>query len=228
LAHAIRASGSVLLHDEPPAMVAKRKTAMRRVPRQERAVSSVDAILTAAKCVIEKQGLEKLTTVRVAEVAGVSVGTLYQYFPSKEAILGALLERRFDDLLVQFAAVIEATRTVPIELAIRSAIAGLVQYNQTVGSRLHAPYIESMSSTGRFRQYRTYMEKFIEILAAYFESRSAELRIDRYATAAFLLASCADGIAQGLAFRSMDGAESDYVIDEASALVTRYLLERSE
>lgn len=185
---------------------------------------SVDAILVAATRVLEASGLDKLTTSRVAEVAGVSVGTLYQYFPSKEAILGALLEQRFTELLAQYRAVLEATRAVPIGIAIRAAIAGLVQYNRHVGARLHAPYIQSIGPAGRFAQYRTYMQTFIDILAAYLASRSAELRVTDFAMAAFLLASCADGVAQGLAFRTAEPGDEQRLIDEATALVSGYLL----
>jgi AcrR family transcriptional regulator len=53
----------------------------------------VDSILDAAARVLRKHGYEEATTNRVAEVAGVSVGSLYQYFPNKEALVHALIER---------------------------------------------------------------------------------------------------------------------------------------
>lgn len=66
----------------------------RRIPRQVRATSTVDAILTAALQLLETGGVEQLTTNHVAERAGVSIGTVYQYFADKQAILSALAERR--------------------------------------------------------------------------------------------------------------------------------------
>lgn len=66
----------------------------RRIPRQVRATSTVDAILTAALQLLEADGVEQLTTNHVAERAGVSIGTVYQYFADKQAILSALAERR--------------------------------------------------------------------------------------------------------------------------------------
>jgi AcrR family transcriptional regulator len=53
----------------------------------------VDAILDAAAAVLRKDGYDETTTNRVAEVAGVSVGSLYQYFPNKQALVTALIER---------------------------------------------------------------------------------------------------------------------------------------
>jgi AcrR family transcriptional regulator len=65
----------------------------RKTPVQARSVASVDAILEATLQVLLQVGKERLTTTRVASRAGVSVGTLYQYFPNKSALLQAVLKR---------------------------------------------------------------------------------------------------------------------------------------
>ncbi|MGY4312561.1 TetR/AcrR family transcriptional regulator [Bradyrhizobium sp. JR3.5] len=65
----------------------------RKTPRQGRAIATVDAIFEATIQVLLGDGLMRLTTTRVAHRAGVSVGTLYQYFPNKEALLFAVLEQ---------------------------------------------------------------------------------------------------------------------------------------
>lgn len=63
----------------------------RKTPVQARSAASVEAILEAAVQVLLKEGKERLTTRKVADRAGVSVGTLYQYFPNKSALLQAVL-----------------------------------------------------------------------------------------------------------------------------------------
>jgi len=70
----------------------------RRSPVQARSTASVDAILEATVQVLLRVGKERLTTTRVASRAGVSVGTLYQYFPNKSALLQAVLRRHFDSV----------------------------------------------------------------------------------------------------------------------------------
>jgi AcrR family transcriptional regulator len=65
----------------------------RKRPLQHRSRASVDAVLEAAAQVLERDGYEATTTDAVAERAGVSIGTLYQYFPNKDALLVALTER---------------------------------------------------------------------------------------------------------------------------------------
>ena len=65
----------------------------RRTPRQARAGSTIEAILDATFQLLETGGVEKLTTNHIAERAGVSIGTLYQYFGGKQDILAALAQR---------------------------------------------------------------------------------------------------------------------------------------
>jgi AcrR family transcriptional regulator len=70
----------------------------RKSPVQARSIASVEAILDATIQVLLNVGRERLTTTRVAARAGVSVGTLYQYFPNKKALLQATLRRHLDDI----------------------------------------------------------------------------------------------------------------------------------
>jgi AcrR family transcriptional regulator len=70
----------------------------RKTPIQARSAASVEAIIEATIQVLLSVGKEKLTTTRVALRAGVSVGTLYQYFPNKSALLKAVLKRHMDEV----------------------------------------------------------------------------------------------------------------------------------
>jgi AcrR family transcriptional regulator len=70
----------------------------RKSPVQARSAASVEAILEATIQVLLDAGKERLTTTRVALRAGVSVGTLYQYFPNKSALLQAALKRHLDEV----------------------------------------------------------------------------------------------------------------------------------
>ena len=70
----------------------------RKSPVQARSAASVDAILEATIQVLLQIGKERLTTTRVALRAGVSVGTLYQYFPNKSALLQAALRRHLAEV----------------------------------------------------------------------------------------------------------------------------------
>jgi AcrR family transcriptional regulator len=79
---------------------------VRRGPRQARAREKLARVLEAADRLLAEEGVEALTTTRVAAAAGVSVGTLYQYLPDRDAITEALAEgylARLEDLMTSFA-----------------------------------------------------------------------------------------------------------------------------
>jgi AcrR family transcriptional regulator len=84
-------------------MVKKRAAAqairLRKTPRQKRSADTVGVIVEAAARVLELNGFEGFNTNAIAERAGVSIGSLYQYFPSKNALLSALIEREAAPLL---------------------------------------------------------------------------------------------------------------------------------
>jgi AcrR family transcriptional regulator len=73
--------------------------APRKRPRQARSTATVDTILEAAARILETTGLAGFNTNAVAERAGVSIGSLYQYFPAKEALLAALIRRKRAELI---------------------------------------------------------------------------------------------------------------------------------
>ena len=87
----------------------------RKSPVQARSAASVDAILKATVQVLLKVGKERLTTTRLAVRAGVSVGTLYQYFPNKSALLRAALRLHAEEILAEVDRVCLTQRGQPVE-----------------------------------------------------------------------------------------------------------------
>jgi AcrR family transcriptional regulator len=98
-----------------------RKT--RRNPKQARAQATVDAILAATFELLETEGEARLTTNRIAERAGVSIGTLYQYFRNRDAILTAMGERQAEALRQK---VTEIVLAAPEQDGIRTIIQALM------------------------------------------------------------------------------------------------------
>jgi AcrR family transcriptional regulator len=107
---------------------------LRKPARQSRARDTIDTILdAAARLVTRDEAPLSLSTNRIAEIAGVSIGSLYQYFPGKDAILHALIEREFNKIVDGHVAFIEAIdpAVVPLADAIQRIVdrvcAGVVQ-----------------------------------------------------------------------------------------------------
>jgi AcrR family transcriptional regulator len=87
--------------------------ASRKQPRQARSNQLVDAVLDAAVQVLMKEGANRFTTARVAERAGVSVGSLYQYFPNKAAILFRLQSDEWQRTSALLRSILEDQATAP-------------------------------------------------------------------------------------------------------------------
>lgn len=81
----------------------------RATPRQARARDRVEAILVAARGIIEHEGVEPLSTQRIAKVAGIPVGSVYQFFPNKHSIVLELAKRS----LVPMNQLVDATSPAP-------------------------------------------------------------------------------------------------------------------
>jgi AcrR family transcriptional regulator len=88
-------------------------SAPRKAPQQARATLTCSSILQAAAHILGEQGLAGLNTNKVAERAGVSIGSLYQYYPNKQALLVALSEAQYQQLLTQLATEIARHEAVP-------------------------------------------------------------------------------------------------------------------
>ena len=99
----------------------------RRIPRQARAEETVSAILEGAAQVLEAGGLAAFATNAVAERAGVSIGTLYQYFADKKSILIALARRELEFTHRATVDALRGTDDRPLEEAIRDAVRTLIK-----------------------------------------------------------------------------------------------------
>ncbi|MCO6405947.1 TetR family transcriptional regulator [Aurantimonas endophytica] len=99
------------------------RTRPRKQPRQARAQHTVNAIIEASARILEEQGHGGFTTNAVAELAGASIGTLYQYFPDKDALLGALIARETSRLVEEVeAASMVATGRGALDGVIEAAV----------------------------------------------------------------------------------------------------------
>ncbi len=137
----------------------------RKKPVQGRSKATVDAILEATIRVLVDGDFDTLTTTRVAEVAGVGVGTLYQYFPAKESLLFALLEREMSLLEAALqGAAIEAL-ALPLEGQVEAIVDALIRYKKrhaTLGVALHA----HLPRYGGVRLVRSTVRRIITAFAA--------------------------------------------------------------
>jgi AcrR family transcriptional regulator len=107
-----------------------KKRAAHRVPTQKRAQVTVAAMLDAAVRLLKRVGASLITTNRIAETAGVSIGSVYQYFPNKQAIFIALHERHIDQVDSMIRRCMKEGAEVPIEEFIDLLLCGMIELHQ--------------------------------------------------------------------------------------------------
>jgi AcrR family transcriptional regulator len=98
----------------------------RKTPIQARSAVTVEAIFEATIQVLLSHGAERLTTTRIAERAGVSVGTLYQYYPNKQSLLFAVLEHHLDSVAARVEAACEGACHKPLAEMIKEMVEAFV------------------------------------------------------------------------------------------------------
>lgn len=102
------------------------RLASRKEPKQARSTQLVEDVLEAAVLVLSREGAKRFTTTRVADTAGVSIGSLYQYFPNKESILVRLQVEEWQTTTALLLDILEARDQPPLE-RVRAAVAAFLQ-----------------------------------------------------------------------------------------------------
>lgn len=200
----------------PPKTARRRKAPkiQRREPRQSRALATVEAVLEATARIVRREGLAGLNTNKVAERTGISVGTLYGYFPDKTAILVALARRilREDE-----AALLAAVEDAGPEGRVRSVVRALIARHR-LDPALRRAVMSVHIGEGHGGEHGDRVEKFIAALIA--RTPIAELSDLRY----FVATRAVLGIARALTDESAARRFSDAEIeDEAMRLVSAYV-----
>jgi len=197
------------------------RTTPRKHPRQERSRATVDALLEATARVLVKRGFDGLTTNLVADAAGVSIGSLYQYFPNKAALVGALIEKHVDDMMSLCLSELARVAQLPMAQAIRCMIELMIRAH-AVDPELHRVLTEQVPRVGRMAKLLEVDAMCHRMVAALLAARKPELAIEDPDIAAFVLVSAIEAITHRAAL-SPDLLGDPRLVEETCALVRRYL-----
>jgi AcrR family transcriptional regulator len=134
-------------------------TALRKRPRQARARATFDAVLEAAAALIARQGYAETTTNHIAARAGVSVGSLYQYFPNKTAILVSLFERHIREIQPTITSALADLQdpAIPFEDGLRRLFVRLLAMHEE-NPRLHEVLSEEVPHPPSIQRLRRTLE----------------------------------------------------------------------
>jgi AcrR family transcriptional regulator len=188
----------------------------RRRAKQARARQTIGVVLEAAARVLQREGYAGATTNRIAERAGVSIGTIYQYFADKEQIFDALIRREIAGLL----AVLQRVAFDPGE-SIGDGLRRLLEL--LVQARPDAPLLyrslEQVPNALFRRRVAEARGSLIEWVREFLAAHRSEIRVPDLDVAAFVVVAAAEGVAINASpeFYRARGA------DELTTVFTRYL-----
>ena len=206
-------------------MVRKLQTSPRKLASQERSRSTVDALLEATTRVLIREGYDKASTNRIAEVAGVSIGSLYQYFPSKEALVAAVVDRHQQEVsqVTRNALVKVAAR--PIEVAAREFVSVAIDAHR-VNPKLHGVLAEQIPRVGRLENIEANVRDGYALVRGYLEAHRDEIDVADLDLAAFVVVTVVEALTHAAVLRRPDILADDKArrfVDDVTRLVVRYL-----
>ncbi|MBL8932926.1 MAG: TetR family transcriptional regulator [Archangium sp.] len=198
---------------------------VRKLPTQARAQHTVNAILRATAHILKTKGYAECSTNAVAKKAGVSIGSLYQYFPSKEALITALAEehaQKARDLMLESIAA-AAAQPRSVEEMVRAYIAAMVRLHAD-DPELHRVLMEQLPGirVGVLAMQRA-SNQTAGLVRAWLEAHRSQLREVDVEVATYVLITSVEAVTH---LRLMDRPaqlDTETLVDELSELVLRYL-----
>jgi AcrR family transcriptional regulator len=174
-------------------MPRRRPLKPRKTPRQARSRATVEAIVEATAQLLRELGPDGTTTARIARRAGTSVGSLYQYFPTREALVAAVAQAHLDALTATLANALGAdATTAPLHDVVSALVAGAIEAHAG-DPRLHAALVTELARAGATDFAKETLGRFEHLVAALLEARS-DLSLPDPALAAFLVVRLVDGL----------------------------------
>ena len=192
----------------------------RRIPHQARAAETVAAILEGAAQILEASGLAAFTTNAVAERAGVSIGTLYQYFADKNALLRALAERETSATLAAVGRALRGEVESTLEGRVRAIVRAMV--NAFRGrQRARKAVVQAVLAQGMTVEMLAPIVSFISQSGAETETRRGLARMTP--EQAFVLSRALMGTIRAAVLEEQPFFRSAAFEDELVRLVMAYL-----
>jgi AcrR family transcriptional regulator len=206
-------------------MPRKIAAAPRKAPRQARAQATVTAILEATIRILEREGMDAATTTRIAEVAGVSVGTLYQYFADRDAILDALQDREFERALALMGEVLsnENLTKSPRE-TITAVVRGLGALYASCPALHRVLVIEGLRVIEPAR-VEAFDLRVVAIIRHFLVATGARVRRGNVEAAAFVAFQAVRAVMLACLLERPPGLDEATLRDELVDLVMRYLVD---
>jgi AcrR family transcriptional regulator len=196
----------------------------KKGPQQQRAKATVSAILDGMIRVLEQEGPDAASTSRVAEVAGVSVGTLYQYFANRDAILDALQDREFERATEMMSRVLASGAYASDRQAARAVIEGLLELHSAAPALHRLLVVEGLRVTPTDR-VQAFDLRIIAAVRTFLALANVRIRKKNIDAAAFVVYQAVRASMLACLLERPAGLDAATLVDEITDLVLRYLVD---
>ncbi|WP_312164827.1 TetR/AcrR family transcriptional regulator [Phenylobacterium sp.] len=201
----------------------------RKNASQARSRATVDALVEATARILVREGFERASTNRIAAQAGVSIGSLYQYFPGKEALVAAVIARHNRDLMRVTGDALAQVAAAPIETGVRTLVAAAIEAHR-IDPQLHRVLAEQTPRTGALADVELFHREAHGLFRGYLEDHRDELGDLDLDLAAFVCVTSIEALTHTAVIHRADILAGDAVatlVDEAARLVIGYLRPRA-
>lgn len=199
----------------------------RKQPQQARSRATVTAVLDAMIRILDREGPDAATTTRVAEVAGISIGTLYQYFSHRDAILDALQDREFERAMELMQRILgEASTTGLAEDVARKMIRGLLSLHAEAPGLHRVLALEGLRVTPAERVHAFDM-RAIGVVRGFLAASPLPIRRKNLDAAAFVVFQSVRASMLARMLESPPGVDDDTLVEELTDMLLRYLVRDS-
>ena len=193
----------------------------RRRPQQRRAHQTVEAVLDAVVRILKREGVEAVTTNRVAAVAGVSIGSVYQYFPDKRAIFTALHDRHLEQMARLIEVTLVAHAEASLEQLVRALVGSLVEAHGADPELHELLRTEVPFGAGVARSFEARLRNAFHLaITSREDGRRTARDLDRIL---FVVPLMVEALAHGVALRRPARLSLAAAKDEAARAVLAYL-----
>jgi AcrR family transcriptional regulator len=203
----------------------KPRTNPRKIASQGRSRVTVQSLLEATARILVRQGYDRTSTNKIAEAAGVSIGSLYQYFPSKEALVAAVIDRHTQDMMQIVREALAKVALCPVEIAARELVTVMIDAHR-VDPALHRVLVEQIPRTGRLENIEAIDREAYALVRAYLEVHSDKLNIADLDVAAFVCVSTVEALTHAAVLRQpqlLSNEKVGILIDDVTRLLVQYL-----
>lgn len=203
-------------------MPRKRSIIPRKLPQQDRSRIMVQAILEATTHILTEEGYDKANTNRIAERAGVSVGSLYQYFPNKESLMAALMEQHSNEIAELVESKLSHFFNSPLEIAIPELVKAVVAAH-AINPRLHQVLNEEIPRSERLPQMQKADERITELLQTYLTRWSDYIHPRNLEMAVFILSRTVESLCHSAVIEHPNFMNDNQFEQEVCNLLLSYL-----